>query len=132
MAVDGFQMFRQLFLIPQDVSAHAEVFLHAHAGEYVPALRHMGKAQADDGVGGDLLEVLSVQRHGAGGRRQQAGDGVERRGLSRAVGSDEGHQLPVAHREGDALQGMDCAVMDVQVFDFQHRSSLLTRQDMRR
>lgn len=132
VAVDGFQMFRQLFLIPQDVSAHAEVFLHAHAGEYVAALRHVGKAQADDGVGGDPLQILSIQGHGTGGGCQQAGDGVERGGFSRAVGADEGHQLPVAHREGNALQGVDCAVMDVQVFDFQHRFSLLTRQGRRR
>ena len=84
------------------------------------ALRHVGQAQIDDGIGRDLLQILAVQRDGAGGGVQQAGDGVQRGGLARAVGADEGHQLAVADGQGDALQGVDSPVKDVQVFDFQH------------
>ena len=88
------------------------------------ALRHMGQPQPDDRVGGDGLEVRAVQRDGAGGSPKQAGDGVQRGGLARAVGADQGHQLAVAHRQGNALEGVDRAVKYMQIFDFQHMCSL--------
>ena len=88
------------------------------------ALRHMGQSQPDNGVGGHGLQIRTVQRDGAGGGPQQAGDGVQRGGLARAVGTDEGHQFAVAHGQGDALEGVDRAVKYMQIFDFQHRYSL--------
>ena len=55
VVIDLFQVLRDLFLVLDDVSAHAEVLLHSHAGKHMAALRHMGKAQTDDGVGGHFL-----------------------------------------------------------------------------
>ena len=49
---------------------------------------------------------------------------MQRGGLARAVGADEGHQLAVAHRQGDTLEGVDRAVKYMQIFDFQHMCSL--------
>ena len=56
----------------------------------------------------------------------------ERGGLAGAVCADEGHQFPLAHGKGYALEGVDSAVKNIQVFDFQHVFSLLTVQDRRR
>ena len=50
---------------------------------------------------------------------EQAGDGVERGGLARAVGADEGDDLALVDLEGDALDGVDVAVVDVHVLDFE-------------
>ena len=41
-------------------------------------------------------------------------------GLARAVGPDEGHDLPLLHGKGYVLQGADIVVIDVQTGDFQH------------
>ncbi|MPM67557.1 hypothetical protein SDC9_114480 [bioreactor metagenome] len=46
---------------------------------------------------------------------QQSGDGVQRGGFSRAVGPDEGDNLSFVHVEGNALDGVNAAVKDVQV-----------------
>ena len=46
---------------------------------------------------------------------EQAGDGVQRGGLAGAVGADEGDDLPLIDLEGDALDGVDGAVIDVDV-----------------
>ena len=42
-------------------------------------------------------------------------DGLERRGLARAVGPDERDELAAAHLQRDALQGLDAAVVHPQV-----------------
>ena len=48
---------------------------------------------------------------------------MQRGGLARAVGADQGHQLAVAHRQGDTLEGVDRTVKYMQIFDFQHMCS---------
>ena len=49
---------------------------------------------------------------------------MQRGGFPGAVGTDQRDQLPVPHGEGDALQGVNRAVIDVQILDFQHICSL--------
>lgn len=124
VAVDPLHVLRHTLGIRNGIGAHFQVFLHGHLGKHMTALRHMGQPQPDDGVGGDRLEVRAVQRDGAGGGAQQSEDGMQRGGLARAVGADQGHQLAVAYRQGDTLESVDRAVKYMQIFDFQHMCSL--------
>src|SRR5262249_27979078 len=85
------------------------------------ALRHVGDAPVDDLVGGNADQALALQRDGPGPRREEAGDGLQRRRLPGAVRAEEGHDLPLVDGEGRALQGVDLAVVDVEVRDLEHR-----------
>ena len=65
---------------------------------------------------------LAVEDDRAALHRQNAGNGVEQRRLARAVGADDGHDLPLLDVQGNAVQRVDLAIGDDQVLDLkQHR-----------
>ena len=51
---------------------------------------------------------------------------MQRRGLSRAVCTDEGDDFALFHLEGDSFDGMDRIIVNVEILHFQHVSHLLT------
>ena len=55
-----------------------------------------------------------------GRRPQEAGDRPEGRGLAGAVRADQRDELALADRQGDALEGPDVAVADVDVVELKH------------
>jgi hypothetical protein len=71
-----------------------------------------GAAPADAAT--QVLDVAFVQR-------QQAGDGLHRRRLARAVGADQRHQFALAHFEIHALDRLDSAIGDLQAAHLQQR-----------
>jgi hypothetical protein len=60
-----------------------------------------------------------AERDGAGGRRQQAGDGAQQRRLARAVGAEECDDFGTADTEIDAVHHADLAVAGMQASDFE-------------
>ena len=101
------------------VGAHLQVLLHAHLQEDPPSLGDLGQAHLHDLVGRDVGKGLAQEGDGAGPAVQQARDGIQRGGFARAVGADEGDDLTLLHLEGNVLDGVDAAVVDVEVFRFQ-------------
>ena len=67
-----------------------------------------------------LGDVLAAELYGARPGAEQARDGLQCRGLARAVRAYEGHVLALVHEEGHSLYGVDGAVIDVDVLDFQY------------
>ena len=63
---------------------------------------------------------MAVPVDGAAIGLDQADDGVERGAFARAVGADEGDDLPGGHIKADAAQRVDAAVANRQVFDGEH------------
>ena len=100
-------------------AAHFQIFAHGHLLEHAPALGAERHAQRNHLAGRHADDVLAVKGHLAGARLEQAGDGVERGGLARAVGADEGDDLALVDLEGDALDGVYVAVVDVHVLNFE-------------
>jgi hypothetical protein len=101
--------------------AKAQVLQYRQAAEDAPALRHLNDALGDDAMRRQLLERFALQHHVAVGHRQDAGDGSERRALAGAIGADQGHDLILAEAERHAAQGVDLAVVDLQVADLEER-----------
>src|SRR5207245_5201430 len=64
-------------------------------------------------------------------RRQTTGQAAQCRRLARAVGAEQGHDLPLVDFQGDPLQHLNGAIAGPQVFDTQqtghHATSSLTR-----
>jgi hypothetical protein len=54
----------------------------------------------------------------AGPRPEQAGEGAERGGFSRAIGPDEGDDLALFNLEADPFEGVDGPIVDIEVFYF--------------
>src|SRR5262249_19031986 len=79
-------------------------------------------AAEDDVVGRDAEERGALQPHVAAPRGEQSGHRLQRGGLARAVVAEEGDDLARAHPEGHALEGMDLAVVDVEILDLEHAS----------
>ena len=87
-----------------DASAMGEI-LNAESLMLVPFGQGGPAAERGDfTVGGRIPINPSGGLHGKHPR-----DGLERRGLARAVGPDEGHQLAPADLQRDALHGLDAA-----------------------
>ena len=101
--------------------AHLQVLLDGQAGEGPAALGHLDDARGDDLVRGDRTEVPSVEANGPGARADDPGDRVEGGRLARAVGADERDDLALLDRQRHALEGVDVAVVGVDVVDFEQR-----------
>ena len=71
-------------------------------------------------MGGYTVQILSVKDDAAGLRGQQTGDGVQHRGFACAVGTDQGYDFPLIDLERDALDGVNGAVVDVDVLYLQN------------
>ena len=111
------------------VGPHLQVLQHRHLLEDTAALRHVGQPLICQIVAGGVGDVLPQKLDAAGTGVHHAGDGFQGGGFSGAVGADQGHHLAGAHLEGDVLQCMDLAVVDVDILNLQHRPWLLSSPD---
>ncbi len=99
------------------VPAHGEVLVHGQVLEHAAPFHHLEDAPADDVLRIHLLDAHAVQLDGAVGdfallRAQEARDGFERGALARAVGAEQGDDLPLRHLEREALEDEDHVVVD--------------------
>ncbi len=101
--------------ILDDIGSHLEVLEDGEAGEDAPALGHQAQAFLVDMVGGHLGDVLAHEAHGALPGVEEPGDGAQGRRLARAVAPDEGDDLPLLDGEGYAFEGVDLAVIGVDL-----------------
>ncbi len=90
-------------------------------GEDAPALGHLDDPDRDDVVGGHGGQVAAVEDDLSAARPQQSAHRVQHRRLARAVGADERDDLAVIDGQRDATQGLDVAVVGVQVGDLEQR-----------
>ncbi|MCY1443719.1 hypothetical protein D9M71_601460 [compost metagenome] len=99
--------------------AHLEVFVHRQLGEDAPPFRHQRQPFADQVMPLDRPMRLAVEGNAAGAGFQQPGQGLQGSGLACAVGADQRHHFTLAHRQVDALDGLDGAIADLQVVHLQ-------------
>src|SRR5262249_49820056 len=122
-ALDAIAQARAITL---HVAAGHEVFLGGQMLEDPPALEHLDHAAPDDVVGRQVIDALARQLDsalvdGAALGRQQAGDGLERRRLARAVGAEQRRDAALADVDRHALEDEDHAVVnDLDVVERQH------------
>src|SRR5215471_13788877 len=84
------------------------------------ALRDVADAEPRDGVRRQTDALHTAELDAAGGGHQ-AGDGVAQRRLAHAVAADDGEDAAV-EGEGDVLQGVGAAIIDIQPVDPQNRA----------
>ena len=103
-----------------DERAHFQILLDGHLQEDAPPLRHVGQALGQKLAGIDVGDVLAAEADGARPGVHQAGDGFQDGTFARAVGTDQRHDLALVYLKGNALDGMDRAIVHMDVVDFQH------------
>ena len=89
------------------------------SGKDLAALGNMHHAAIDDLIGFAALYLAAFELHRPLFRIHDAGDGFQKRRLSRSVGAKDGHDLALAHFQRDAAQGLDWTVIGLQIVDAQ-------------
>ena len=119
------EQLKDLFLVGGNggvglgVGTHVQIFFHGHVQEHMASFGNMGKARFHDFMGAHALDALALVDHIAGLGFQQAGDGLQGGGLTGTIGTDQGDDLALIDLEGNALDGVDVAVVNVDVIDLQ-------------
>ena len=104
-----------------EIGPDLQVLQHRQIREDPPALRDQGEPLGDNAVGGEAGDVLPLEVDASVGGLDQPSDGAQGSGLACAVCADQGDDLPFRHLEGDALDGFNAAVADLQFINLQHR-----------
>ena len=92
------------FLVADAEGPQAQVLQHAHGAEHATAFGRLGDAQVHHFVAGVFEQGLAVKD-----------DGQQGRALARAVGAQDGHDLPFVHVQVDTVQHFHAAVTDMYV-----------------
>ena len=106
-----------------DESTHFQVLLHGHLQENPASLRHLSQALGQQLAGIGVGDVFVTEGDGALAGVHQAGDGFQDGALACAVGADQGHDLSFVDFKGNALDGVDGAVIHMNVVNSQHAHS---------
>src|SRR5690606_12578490 len=98
---------------------------------HAPALRRYGNTRTHDVVRFLAGNVFALERDRAFPRPWIAADRHQQRGLAGPVGADQGHDLALVDFYRHAIQGLDGAVIGMDVVQLPHHSSpryaLMTR-----
>ncbi len=89
----------------QDAACDLQIVLDRHQRKDVLGLRHEGKPKPNHHMGGRRRDVLAVQKDGAGGDGDKAGDGLDQARLSGAVGAEHDDDLTLS--DGDRSAAHD-------------------------
>ena len=94
--------------------AEHDVLARRKTRKEASALRHVGNAEAHDGLGRQSGDRAAIERHLAGHGLQQTRDSAQRRRLAGAVATQQRHHLAGVDGQREAVQGLDLAVADGQ------------------
>ena len=96
-----------------------QVLPRGEVGEDAARLGHEGDAELRDPVRGHPADGRALVRDGPARGRREAGDGAERRGLARAVPSQEGDHFALPDAEREPVQDVPEPVVRVDAPDIQ-------------
>jgi hypothetical protein len=101
------------------VETGAQVFHDAEQAEDAAVFGHVGDAQVSEPVGRQPRDLPAVEAYAALGGADEPHDGLERRALAHAVATQQPHDLPGSHLEGNPVEDVRLAVVGVDVLEGQ-------------
>ena len=110
------------------LGADAHVLPHAQLRKDLGDLEGARHAELDPRVRRHSGDVAPVEYHAACGRREQATDEIEERGLAGAVRADHRPQFSLRHRKRDVADGREPAEMLGSGDDFQQHHAWTLRR----
>ena len=100
--------------VPADAEGpQAQVLQHAHGAEDPAAFGRLGDAQVHHFVAGVFEQGLAVKDDLPFAGPHKTADGQQGRALARAVGAQDGHDLPFVHVQVDTVQHFHAAETDL-------------------
>src|SRR5205814_4888200 len=97
--------------IASGVPTEHQVLVHREICEDLPSLRHLHDPQTHQAIWAHPVDAPTVELDCAPRRPEEAGDHPQRRGLARAVRSEQRDDAPLGDLETDAVQGADAPVV---------------------
>ena len=113
---------RDLFL---RVCAHVQVFTYRHLQEDAPAFRHLCKPAVHQLVGFRMGDGISQEGDAAGLWMHQAGNRFKHRGFAGAVCADERNDFTLVYFKGNAFDGMNLAIVNMDIVNLEHHGVTL-------
>ena len=101
------------------IGTHLQILLHGELEEDPAPFGAERHALADDLVGGGAQQGGALKFDGAGAGLQQTADGVQGGGFAGAVRADQGDDLTLVYLKGNAFDGVDAAIVNLQIIDTQ-------------
>jgi hypothetical protein len=98
------------------VGAEPKVILYRHSSEQLAPLWHEAEAHLNTALGVECTDVPAVEQDAASAR-QQADCGRQQAGFARAIGANDGYDLPTLNGERGVAYGLDLAVADCDLLD---------------
>jgi len=104
--------------------AHLQVLEHREAGEHLAPLGDLADAEVADGVRFQPENGFLLEGNRPGSWLLYSRNAADERGLAGAVGADDGDDLALGHAERDAIERLRVAVVQIEIFHFQHQTSV--------
>ena len=101
------------------IAAHFEVFFDGHLQKHAPAFRTECHAVRNDLVGRNAHDALAFKFDRAGSGLQKSGNGIQRGGFARTVRTDQRNDFAFVYIKGNALDGVNAAVVDMDILNMQ-------------
>ena len=86
----------------------------------MPAFRHVGYPQLDDGLRGQAVNGLSPEVNLAGQGMQQTGNRSQRGGFAGAVRSEKAYDLSRLYLQGDSVQRHNGPIGYLNIANLKH------------
>jgi hypothetical protein len=102
------------------ISAHQQIFAHAHPGEHTAPFENNGHAGGGTILGWFSVERDLLERHLAAGRRHETRERSDERRLAGAVAAEKTDGFTLLHGETYSGKGFDRTVAHTQCVHTQH------------
>ena len=114
------------------ICADAQVFRHSQVFKYTAALRHKRDTARDDLIGRFSNQIRTVQENFTRFRLDQSGNCLQGGRFACTVRADEGDNFAFLDLQINTFDGLNAAIGDDQIFDFQNVTHPRPPPDTRR
>ena len=114
------------------ICADAQVFRHSQVFKYTAALRHKRDTARDDLIGRFSNQIRTVQENFTRFRLDQSGNCLQGGRFACTVRADEGDNFAFFDLQINTFDGLNAAIGDDQIFDFQNVTHPRPPPDTRR
>ena len=124
---DPFQVFLHGGAVAAGVGAQVQVLGHRQAGENAASFRDHRNAFRDNFMRLERVDIFTFEQDLALARFLDATNGTQGGGFAGSVGADQGDDFSFFHRQRDAFERMNVAVIGVNVLNFEQWHNKIPR-----
>jgi hypothetical protein len=108
-------------------AANVEIFVHRQRWKNLPSFRDLAETEIADAVTWPTQDIFTAKYDAARGRPVHASERADERGLTGAVGADNGDDRAFLNVERYAIKRLHVAIKHIERFDVQHQTASAPR-----